>query len=359
MLKLFVVSILLVFSAQTFAWGGRGHHTVCDAATYLVKDKKLQLFLSGRPQMMGYICNIPDTYWRSLSNEQTSVGNPTHYIDVEIIGLKIPGVSLDYRELAKTYDGTDNKMKPGTKIKSFPAEFGSLWWRADQFFRRALEVGKDIKDSPPPKNYAEGQDQNLRYNKAVYQTIVNLGLMGHYVGDASQPYHATYDYDGYGTGHGGIHIYYEDDGVNAQGPELVADIVKAAKKLQNSKPKPAFLSASGIIEKMKALSVVSVQEIPAVSAIDPVTKPSTVEKLEGGREIKTPAERKPATTVATKFKPLITSEMARSAVLLAQLWDQAYEKIGSPDLSHYQSFQFPFMPEFVVPDYYEMTPKPQ
>ncbi len=353
--KLFVLLSLLAFSAKSFGWGGRGHHSLCDAATYLVKDKKLRLFLSGRPQIMGHLCNIPDTYWRNLPAAQTSIGNPGHYIDVEITGMKIADVPVDYKFLIKTYEGTDNKMKLGTNIKSFPTEFGSLWWRADQFFRRAVEAGKDIKDSPPPKTYAEGQDANLKYNRAIYQMMVNMGIMGHFVGDASQPYHATYDYDGYGTGHGGIHVYYEDDGVNAQGPDLVAEIVKAAKKIQDlKKSKPDFLTAATLIDKMKALSIVSAKEIAAVSAIDPMTKPSKVEKVDS-KDVKTAAERAPAAKVANKFKPLIISEMARSSVLLAQLWDEAYEQVGSPDLSHYQSYQFPFMPDFVAPDYFEVV----
>lgn len=355
-LKSFV--LLLLFSTHAFAWGNRGHHTVCEAATYLVKDAKLREFMIARSNMMGHLCNIPDIYWRSLAPEQTALGNPTHFIDLEIIDLKIANVPLDYRALVKAYEGTENKMKPGTKIKSFVAEFGSLWWRADQFSRRAVDAGLELKKTVPPHTSAEQQDRELPYNQAFYQMFTSLGLMGHYVGDASMPYHTTYDYDGYAVGHGGVHVYYEDQGVDAQDPDLVSEIVKAGKKLQSlSKMKPHFLSADGVLAKMRELSIVSVQDIEKVSFIDPVTTPSKIEKGAEGREVRTPAIRKPITTVAKQFKPLITAEIARSAVLLALLWDEAYEKMEKPDLTLYRNYQYPLTPEFVPPDYFDLKSK--
>ncbi len=351
MFKLLIFTIAIVFSTQAFSWGGRGHHSVCDAATFLVKDENLKKFMTARPQVMGHLCNVPDIYWRGLDAKQTSIGNPSHYIDLEILDMKLDKVPLDYSALTKSYQGTENKMKVGEKIKNFSSEFGSLWWRADQFFRLAIQFGSAIKDAVVPKGSAEQQDQNLVYNKSIYQFYVHLGIMGHFVGDASQPYHGTFDYDGYGTGHGGIHLYYEEAAVNAQDANLVSEIVKEAKRLQNlKKSRPVFLMAQGVLEKMKALSIISIRDIPAVNSIDPVIKPSKSEHRDG-KDFKTPAERKAVEAVAAKYKTLIISEMARSSALLAQLWDEAYEKIGKPELSHYQNFRYPFEPEFVAPDY--------
>ena len=43
--------------------------------------------------------------------------------------------------------------------------------------------------------------------------------------------------------------------------------------------------------------------------------------------------------------------MSRSVLLLANLWDTAYEKAGSPDLSHYKSYRYPFTPDYIEVNY--------
>jgi hypothetical protein len=44
--------------------------------------------------------------------------------------------------------------------------------------------------------------------------------------------------------------------------------------------------------------------------------------------------------------------MARAAALLAKKWDEAYIAVGKPDLSKYQSYRYPFTPDYLKPDYY-------
>ncbi len=358
--------LALLSTSAAWAWGGRGHHSVCSAAVFLVKDEGLKSFLKSRPQMMGHLCNVPDFYWKGLGPEVSKLGNPAHYIDVEITGLKIKDVPTDYQKIVTRFTGKPNEFKKDKTIFSVPTEFGSLWWRADQFMRRAVETGKVWKSAKAPTNSKEEQDENLPYNKASYDFIVNLGLMGHFVGDASQPFHATVDYDGYLAGHGGIHAFYEDTGVSALGPKLELKVVEAAQKLQEllkSKSKQAenlkkisFLKEKTVVEKMRALSEISLTEVGAILAADPIKKPSTI-KNEKGMEIKTAAEREDISKAVDKFEPLIVQQMARSAALLAQLWDEAYEKVGRPKLAAYKSYKYPFTPEFVVPDYFEEPKK--
>jgi hypothetical protein len=74
-------------------------------------------------------------------------------------------------------------------------------------------------------------------------------------------------------------------------------------------------------------------------------------------KIKTAAERKPPEENLKNFSSLITEQMARSAVLLAQLWDQMYKEAGEPELKSYKSYRYPLTPEFVTPDYYTIETK--
>ncbi|MFN7728307.1 MAG: hypothetical protein ACK5P7_04050 [Bdellovibrio sp.] len=364
---LFVLSILafvlvLSFSAESLAWGGRGHHTICEAASFLVQKKGLKDYLTSRPHMMGHLCNIPDFYWKSLGPDVGKLGNPTHFIDSELIGLKVIDIPTDYKKIIADYEGKPSKAKDGSAVFSIPTEFGSAWWRADQFFRRAIALGPAWKEAKIPSGFKEEQDENLAYNKSAYDFVVNLGLMGHFVGDMGQPFHGTLDYDGWGAGHGGIHAFYEDSGVAAQPYDLTTKVVEAAQKLQKAAAskvkteqlKAQFLRPGSVVERMKLLTDSSFVEIQKIYAVDPIIKKSELKK-EKGMDLKTPAERKPIDkTIAKKFEPLVVTQMARSAALLALLWDEAYEQVGEPKLAAYKSYKYPFTPDFVAPDYYDI-----
>lgn len=360
--KLFSLLILAgVYSCHpVLAWGGRGHHTVCEAAVFLVKEKGLLSSLQQKPHMMGHLCNIPDFYWKSLGAEISQQGNATHFVDMEILGLSFQNIPVDYKKIVDAYTGKKNAYS-GKTIFSIPLDFGSNWWRADQFYRRAVQFGSALAKTPPPANKAEEQNDDLPYNKNAYEFYVSLGLMGHYLGDNGQPFHLTADYDGYGAGHGGIHAYFEDAVVGSLPYNLASKVVEKGKEIQNwalsknkkEREKAPFLNKGSVIEKMKALGLLSFPVIQKIYSLDPVKKPS-VDKKEKGMSLKTPAERAPASSVANKYEPLIITQMARSAALLAQLWDQAYVEAGRPQLGVYKSYRFPFTPDFVPPDYFDM-----
>ncbi len=365
MMKAFFLTLIAISflfpSLKVMAWGGRGHNTICEAAVFLLKEKSFKDSLQQKPFLMGHLCNIPDFYWRSLSPEFTKLGNPTHFVDVEITGLAIKDVPLDYKQIVETYTGKISQFNKETTIRNVPTEFGSNWWRADQFFRRAVALGKDWKTSPAPANGKEEQDENFPYNKNTYNFYLNLGLMGHFVGDNSQPFHCTGDYDGYAAGHGGIHAYFEDAIVGTMPYNLMAKVVEEGQRMQKmavSKNKSEqtqvrFLNQKTVLEKMRSLGEISVAEIPLIYSLDKLKKPS-IDKSEKGMSLRTAAERESAELSNPKFQKLILKELARSAVLLAQLWDEAYVQVGQPKLGAYKSYKFPFTAEFIPPDYFEI-----
>ncbi len=355
MKKIFIVLALCFTFLNTtpaFAWGGRGHAAICESAVYLVQNQNLKEYLQNKPHMMAHLCNIPDIYWRGLDSQLTSHGNPTHYINSELLGLAPKDIPTDLKTLIEKYTGTENRIKENSKISSVPQDMGTNWWRADQFYRRAVAAGNDIKKQTAPSNSKEEQDDNLAYNKSFYEMIVSMGLMGHFVGDNSQPFHVTSDHDGYAAGHGGIHAYYEDSAVAFFGPDLQTKIVTAAKKMQ---PSAKFLKGANTIEKMRALGEISASEVKAVLKVDPVITPSVL-KIEKGMSLKTIAKREPASVGFKKFEKLITTQMARSALLLAHLWDEAYAAAGNPEAKAYKSYHYPLTPDFVMPDYYDTKP---
>ncbi len=374
-MKIFIVVIsfftLLLSWQEAVAWGGRGHHTLCDAATFVVQEKELRQFLTSRPHTMGHLCNIPDIAWRSLPGEMTKEGNPGHFFDWEIIGGTVKDFPLDYKKIIADFEGKKKANEEGF-IRSIPHEFGSLWWRADQFYRRAL-VGKealaasalgatvaatekaDKKEKSEKEKVEKKKEESddSAFNKAVYEFYVNLGIMGHFVGDNAQPLHTTSDYDGYGKGHGGIHGYYEDVMLSAMDGDLQFKVMKEARKMRSAERKEKFLVEKTLLEKMRALSVASNADIDLILMADLLKKPSE-QVEERGMKIRKPAEREPIEKTKAKFEPLLVKHLARGVALLSLLWDEAYREAGSPKLSTYKSFKYPLVPEFVYPDYYEI-----
>ncbi len=346
-MKHIIFALILISSSQVFAWGGRGHDTICHVASFLVKEKGLQEYLKNKPQMMGHVCNMPDFYWKSLGGDISSLGNPTHFIDIEVIGKPVKDIPVEFKKIVDEYTGTENKFtNDGTTIKSIPTEFGSSWWRVDQFMRIIAGLKDDFAKATPPTTFKEEQDNNLPYNQLSYNMVVSMALMGHFVGDNAQPFHTTADYDGYAAGHGGIHAYFEDSVVGEFDGDLEALVLKEARAMKN----PSFLKPKTSIEKMKDLSLISNTEIPKLLKLDPIKKKSTLMK-ERGMSLKTAAEREPASVAFKKMKPMIVTQMARGATLLANLWDEAYVSAGRPKLGAYKSYKYPFTVEFIKPDY--------
>ena len=351
-LKPIITIFILISSQLVFAWGGRGHNTICESAAFLVKSPGLKEFLATRPHVMGHLCNIPDIYWKSLPADVRKSGDPGHYINPEKIGYKIEDVPLDYKKIIADFTGKQSKEDEKKTIFSVPDDVGHSWWRADQFFRLAVEAGQKAKQATAPKDFREEQDNESAFNKGIYQMMVNMGVMGHFIGDMGQPFHNTSDHDGWAANHGGIHSYYEDAIVAQLPGDLAAQVIKKAQSMKSAK----FMNQATPIENFRALSAVSVSEMKDVIKADAVLKPSSL-TIDKGMSLKKPAERKPASEVYKKFEKLIINQMARSALLLAQTWDEIYKKAGEPEVKAYRSFLYPFTPDFVKPDYFDLGEK--
>lgn len=348
MSRILILAALSFYTVSAGAWGQRGHDTICQAATFLAQPESLRLFLQNRAPQMGYLCNIPDTYWRSLPGDAAIYGSPSHYLDTELLGLPIDKIPTDYKKIIADFQGKPSPLNKNKNIESINKEFGSMWWRADQFARLATEAGKKAKSEVPPQGKKEEQNEALPYNQAITEMVNSMGLMGHFVGDASMPFHSSLDHDGYGTGHGGIHAFYENDLVGMIDAKLIGDVVTRAQSLQKS-----WKPTGNIIERMRELSKVSHAEIKKILALDK-TKKASIFSEENGIEIKKPADRELNMKSVAQYRPLILEQMARSAILLSTFWSEAYKNAGEPELKSFKSYSFPHKPNYVNVDYMPM-----
>ena len=226
---------------------------------------------------------------------------------------------------------------------------GSLFWRAQQFYDRAVAAGKIVKVSPFPSDRNQEQDFNFAYNKNTLSFLINLGLMGHFVGDASMPFHTHSDYDGYALGHGGIHSFYEGGCVSWMDFGLAEDVFQSALSMKkNSQMMLLSPVAQPALTLTRSVALAGSLDREKVIAIDFVQVASTQSSGQGRGQA---AKRDSYEKACPAFRSYIVDELALSAQALANLWDHAFTDAGNPNFSKYRSFDYPFTPDFVGVDY--------
>lgn len=334
----FILIALTLFYSNAHAWESRGHAIICDTAIALIKDPDFKMFLLAKSSEMEHLCNIPDSYWKSLDSSIKKIGAPTHFLDTEHLQENVAEIFLDYSKIQEKYlnqkSNFDNSL-----IQNIPSQLGSLWWRVDQFFRLSLQE-KKVFENP----YLDEKIKNLskQAQEAFFRFYVNLGLMGHFVGDNSQPMHLSADYDGKNKGHPGLHSYYEGYAVNYLGSELKAWVETEALK-QYTSIKRKYQKDLQVVSAMRDLGALSYSEYTQIIKADELESSSDADEV----------KRKPIEKTIKNFKPLIVRQLARASVYLAVLWQSAYAQIGSPNLKSYKIYDYAFKPEFVAPDYIE------
>ena len=333
-----IAAVIILCAPAVFAWGNQGHHMICAAASRLVSEKELIPFLKARQNMMGHLCNVPDTYWRNLDSSLQSLGNPTHYLNPEVVNHTVDTLPQDFKAIAKHMN-----ISP----RGLNSMMGSLWWRTDQFYRLAVAAGKRAKQTPTiPKNTRWNKKQMASYDRAVFEMLVSMGVMGHYIGDAAMPYHNILDYDGWKKGRGGIHSFYESESVDQFDLHFLGRLFDTAQTLKDT----TGLKPNDVLGRMRALSILSKNDIPQIEANDEIFERSK-QTPPSRKEMKSHAKRPPAEIAFKKFEPLILNEMARAARQLAGFWDALYVDAGRPDLSVYKNYEYPLTPDFIAPDY--------
>lgn len=342
--------LVLLFGAHSsvYAWGGRAHGDICEVAVHLVRTPELREFLRARINVMSHLCDLPDSYWKGLGPEVREIGRATHFIDPEVLGLKVKDIPLDLSEVVAKFTGKPSAFDFGKNIKSVHDDVGTLWWRVDEFMRKIKDLKTPLASAPLPTNRGEETREDFSFNANVHQYVVYMGLLGHFVADATMPFHNSADYDGYRAGHGGIHNFYEIDLVSEFGADFQTKIKKVADQLAKRHWKK---QANSDLELIRSISQEAIEEIPAVLKIDKLVRPSRIEMKEG-KEIRIPAERESARRAFPRFEKLILIHLAKASLNLAMFWERGYTSLGSPKtLGKYKNWKYPIVVDFVVPDY--------
>ncbi len=311
--SLLLITFMFALSPQSvFGWGEQGHHILCEAATRLVKNPELATFLQKKNHMMGHLCNIPDINWKRDPNlpGYDIINSYAHGMNFDKVYGPIRNVPTDFDNIKK--DLIEKNLDPYRK--------GSLWWRARQFYLNAISSGKKAAESDVKTN--EG-------NELIKQMMIEMGIMGHFVGDASMPLHNSADYDAWESEHGGLHTYFETEAVSATDLDLVYDVFSKARKFNEKQ------FVSDFIDNMKNISIQATDQMETLFKKDPILEKSKIIKDELGKTTKIEAKRESSDRGARVYRKLIIQQLALSAAYLAHFWDDIYIKAGKPDLSKF------------------------
>ncbi|MCI0456297.1 MAG: hypothetical protein L0Z62_04890 [Gemmataceae bacterium] len=378
--------------------------------------RALAQFFADHVHILGHLSYLPDSSWRNTAEERRiyAMNSPNHYFGPErLLGAPpapdgpafqeylaaVRRLPADYQELKQRYEGTDNAL-PGVPADSrklrLYEDLGTTPWRAQELYDLLVEAFRCARQKEPqpqpaaanqiyppaPSPFqlpADGIGENvepllptylcrpeLPRRSDLHAAVVLAGVLAHFIGDQGQPYHPTADYDGWVTGNGGIHSYFEAHVVHYLDERLSADVLERAQSAEFQRRVwervgTDLAARFGVAQLLIHLAADSISNKEAVRHLDDqvaVLKKSA--RLEWGDypwrhpdQTFPEAERRPATSpeVSQAFRPLVVERLAVSAVILARLWLEAWKAAGEPSLAGVSSIGLPYPldPPFIWP----------
>ena len=326
-MRLVVIGLVLCVATRAHAWGERGHDVVTRVAARLVAarmgdDPSLSTPLVQREHMLAHLANVPDIVWRGGDPATAKANGPTHYINWEKL-LTTPARDDAPRAYAKAVELAKAR---GVDLAG---DVGTAPWRVEQLATAMTAALTKVK--------REGTSE-----ERVNEALLYAGLLSHFVGDLAQPYHNTSDHDGWQTGQGGIHAYFESDLVSAAPLQLEADVYAVALATEPAKK---------LVRGTDPLELAIAESFDALGRLDEVRRLDQEHAVLVKSDGKKPAKRKPAGVALPHFQGCITERLATGADVLAALWMQAWVAAGKPDMRAYKSYAYPTQPAFVAPSY--------
>lgn len=178
--RLLPLLLSLVLAPAAFAWGEKGHYIVNEAAALSLPTDMPHFFYRSfsRLTWLGY---DPDR-WRNAGESLEAVNPPEHFLDYEYVShLELPNDRYRYVDLLYQ-SGT--LRRHGITV-STP---GFLPWRIAEICDRLTSSWRQWRSSRPGSAERTHIEANI---------IRDAGVLGHYVGDGSNPHHTTINYNGW------------------------------------------------------------------------------------------------------------------------------------------------------------------
>ena len=309
---------VIAFALPAHAWDKRGHAIVCQTAAYLAAKEPKGDFLKNHSFDLGYYCNVPDLVWKKPETYALEANN--HFMDMEIFerGLKDSKVESPFAM---------DRLAFNAAFPSIDDKAGRAWWRVRELNDALAQITKKLTSTDLTKEARHA---------AQADWLVHAGVIGHYIGDLSQPLHVTENYDGQMSEQKGIHAYFEknvvDEAYFGKGDTLEGEVMRAAEKLAAKTP----LAKKDMLGLLQALSADSNKALSAVLKSD--------KKV--GRE---------KTAQAVKeYRQQLVARMAMGSVYLAEI----YKRQLGWDYNGDRFYNFVTAPAFIAPPQAKASPTP-
>lgn len=265
-LVLVALTCLMSLPSRAWAWGAIGHEIQSEAAIALMQSPLKNLFQPNTGALKR-IVNVPDRNWKSGSSATDE--RPAHFFQ------------WDFYQQSEISTGFPIPLQQALEAlhASVLHKNGTALWRINQIHARLVAALRG-------KNWSEA--------------LQMASILGHYIGDLSQPMHTTSDYDGQSIDRRGIHKYFETTLLRRQNHStLLAAILQRAGELD-----PATFRS----ESTPILDLSFEETKDAYGQLQPLLQ--IFEEDDSASE-------------ATRLLPMAIDALARGALTMAQAWDRA------------------------------------
>ena len=292
-MKRSILTLLLCLSATSvLAWGEKGHAITTQVASLSLPNDLPRFFYDAMP-LLEYLGDEPDR-WRGGGESLEAENAPNHFLDWEYAdGLTLPRDRYTFIAL----------MQKSGRLRQHgitPSTSGFLPWRIAELSEQLTtewRIWRSARAGSPERTYAE------------HEIIETAGLLSHYVGDASNPLHATVHFNGWA------------DANNPNGYSNDCDV--------HSRFETGFVNRAvetgDVVAKVGPAKLVSDPFTTAVAFIhDANTRVEDLYRLEhdGGFDLMKP--------VRADAKAFTVDRVAAGAALLRDIWWSAWRNAAQP-----------------------------
>lgn len=213
---IFALVFFLAFATiqPSYGWGRDGHRIVNRVAAETLPADMPAFLLTPRAQyQIEYLGPEPDR-WRSRSAPELSEAQaPEHFLDMELADVAAPdGLPRQRYDFLRDLEAAA-RLHPRLADRLTPQKVGLLPWQVEEDFERLQIDMRQYRRQFADRRNTQGARQTILYD---------IGCLGHFVADGSQPLHTTINYNGWVerdnpegfTRQHGIHSQFETEFVH-------------------------------------------------------------------------------------------------------------------------------------------------
>jgi len=271
--------VVVLLPSPAFAWGFAAHRLIMRRAIEMLPPEIKPFFVEHREALVTRVID-PDM-WRTIGWDD----DPNHFLN---LGTPEFGVPPNFTALPRDYTAALQKFGQAVLERH-----GKLPWREAEMFGALQRAFTDLGDANP---------------FAVERILVFAGATSHYIQDATQPLHASVNYDGVATDQRGVHSRFEAALIERFESKLT--ITPGALKAVPSPKDLAFDTLLASFQKVDALLKADKDAVGAKDTYDDAYFEAFFAKV----------------------KPIVDAQLSIAVNLTASFITSAWEQAGKPNL---------------------------